>query len=83
MNKPRYTLTELLAELPRNPAPRTAEDQAWLDAPPVGREILPEDLDTPEAVIAYLASAEATADMDYIVYAKEIAAQAKLLYGFE
>lgn len=83
MNKPRYTLAELLAELAQNPAPRTAEDQAWLDAPPVGREILPEDLDTSDAVIAYLASAEATADVDYIAYAQEVAAQAKLLYGFE
>ncbi len=83
MNKPRYTLAELLEELPKNPAPRTEDEQAWLDAPPVGREILPEDLDTPEAVIAYLARAEATTGADYIANAKEVAVQATLLYGFE
>lgn len=83
MTKPCYTLAELLEGLPKSPAHRTAEEQAWLDAQPVGREILPEDLDKPEAVMAYLASAEATTDADYIAYAKEIAAEAKLLYGFE
>lgn len=83
MSDCRFTLAELLEGLPKNPAPRTAEEQAWLDALPVGREILPEDLATPEAITTYLASAEATADRVYITYAQEIVAQAKLLYGFE
>ena len=37
--KPRYTLAELLAEHDSS-APRTAEEQAWMDMPPVGRELL-------------------------------------------
>jgi antitoxin ChpS len=37
--KPRYTLAELLAERDSS-APRTAEEQAWIDMPPVGRELL-------------------------------------------
>ncbi len=37
--KPRYTLAELLAA--SNPSqPLSAEERAWLDAPPVGRELL-------------------------------------------
>lgn len=35
--RPRYTLQELLAQCDPN-APRTAEEQEWLDAPPVGCE---------------------------------------------
>jgi antitoxin ChpS len=38
-NRPRYTLDQLLAQChPR--ARRSKEDQEWLDAPPVGRELL-------------------------------------------
>ena len=38
-NRPRYTLDELLAQChPR--ARRSKEDREWLDAPPVGRELL-------------------------------------------
>ncbi len=37
--KPRYTLTELLAASDPSQPP-SAEDRAWLDAPPVGRELL-------------------------------------------
>ena len=38
-NRPRYTLDELLARChPR--ARRSKEDREWLDAPPVGRELL-------------------------------------------
>ena len=36
--KPRYTLTELLAQCDPE-APVSDEIQAWIDAPPVGREI--------------------------------------------
>jgi len=35
--KPRYTLTELMAQCDLE-QPMTAEDQEWLAAPPVGRE---------------------------------------------
>jgi len=35
----RYSLAELMAECDPN-AELTAEDRAWLDAPPVGREAL-------------------------------------------
>ena len=38
-HKPRYTLAELLAECDRS-APITAEDRAWIDAGPVGHELL-------------------------------------------
>lgn len=37
--KPRYTLTELLASSDYS-QPLSAEDRAWLDAKPVGRELL-------------------------------------------
>jgi antitoxin ChpS len=38
-NRSRYTLDELLAQ--SNPrARRFREDREWLDAPPVGRELL-------------------------------------------
>ncbi len=35
--KPRYTLAELLAQCDLD-QPMSAEDQEWLEAPPVGRE---------------------------------------------
>jgi antitoxin ChpS len=37
--RPRYTLEQLLAECDP-PSPASAEDRSWLDAPPVGRELL-------------------------------------------
>jgi antitoxin ChpS len=37
--KPRYTLTELLAQCDPN-APLSEEDREWLDSGPVGRELL-------------------------------------------
>ena len=37
--KPRYTLAELLAQCDFD-QPITDEDKDWLDAPPVGREVL-------------------------------------------
>lgn len=37
--KPRYTLEGLLAHCSAD-APLSGEDRAWLEAPPVGREIL-------------------------------------------
>jgi antitoxin ChpS len=36
--KPRYTLDELLAQCDSD-APISEEDRAWIDAPPVGREL--------------------------------------------
>jgi antitoxin ChpS len=38
-NRPRYTLDELLAQC-HSRARRSKEDREWLDAPPVGRELL-------------------------------------------
>lgn len=35
--KPKYKLEDLLAQMPQN-AKLTAEDKAWLDMPPVGKE---------------------------------------------
>jgi antitoxin ChpS len=37
--QPRYTLAELLAASDYS-QPRSAEDQEWIDAPPVGRELI-------------------------------------------
>lgn len=37
--RPRYTLDELLSQCDPN-APITEEEREWLDAPPVGREII-------------------------------------------
>lgn len=37
--RPRYTLEELLAASDYS-GPRSAEDQAWIDAPAMGKEIL-------------------------------------------
>jgi antitoxin ChpS len=37
--KPRYTLAELLAKCDYS-QPRSSEEQEWLDAPPVGNELL-------------------------------------------
>jgi len=37
--KPRYTLDELLVNCDYS-QPLTAEDREWIDAPPVGRELL-------------------------------------------
>jgi antitoxin ChpS len=37
--KPRYTLEELLADSDYS-QPTSAEDREWIDAPPVGRELI-------------------------------------------
>ena len=37
--KPRYSLNELLAQCDAD-APMSAEDRAWLDAAPIGKELL-------------------------------------------
>ena len=37
--KPKYTLEELIAQCDFS-LPGTAEDQEWLDDPPVGREVI-------------------------------------------
>lgn len=40
--KPRYTLAELLAQCNEENMALTAEDRAWLDAKPVGKEVADE-----------------------------------------
>lgn len=54
-----------------------ADDRAWLEAKPVGREILPEDLTTAEAIAIYLADAEKRDEPDYLAHAQEIAELAR------
>lgn len=78
----RYTLDELLAEA-SGQYPLPPEQREWVDAPAVGRELLPEDLQTAEAIAAFLDHAEASDDLDYIEHAREIAAQAKAMHGLE
>lgn len=78
----RYTLAELLADAEASGAyPLLPEEREWVDAPAVGCELLLEDLQSAEAIHAYLAHAEASGDMAYIEHAREIAAQAKIRYG--
>ncbi|HDT5863672.1 TPA: transcriptional regulator [Pseudomonas aeruginosa] len=80
----RYTLDELLAEAEASGQyPLPPEQREWVDAPAVGRELLPEDLQTAEAIAAFLADAEATADPAYIQHAREVAAQARAMHGLE
>lgn len=84
MNRPRYTLAELLAEVYASGAyPLPPSEREWVDAPAVGRELLAEDLQSAEAIHAYLAHAEATGDVAYIEHAREITAQAKIKYEIE
>ncbi len=74
----RYTLDELLAEAEaagQHPLP--PEQREWVDAPAVGRELLPEDLQTAEAIAGFLAAAEANGDADYIEHAHQVAARAQ------
>ena len=63
--------------------PLPPEQREWVDAPAVGRELLVEDLQSAEAVYAYLTQAEATGDAAYIEHAHKIAAQAKIRYGIK
>lgn len=63
--------------------PLPPEQREWVDAPAVGRELLIEDLQSADAIHAYLAHAEATGDVAYVEHAREIAAQAKIRYGIE
>lgn len=74
----RYTLDKLLAEAEASgQCPLPPEQREWIDAPAVGRELLPEDLQTAEAIAAFLADAEATADPACIQHAREVAARAR------
>ena len=78
----RYTLDELLAEAEaagQHPLP--PEQREWVDAPAVGRELLPEDLQTAEAIAGFLAAAEANGDADYIEHAHQVAARARAMHG--
>ena len=80
----RYTLDELLAEAEASGQyPLPPEQREWVDAPAVGRELLPEDLQTVEALAAFLADAEATADPAYIQHAREVAARARVMHGIK
>lgn len=80
----RYTLDELLAEAEASGQyPLPPEQREWVDAPAVGRELLPEDLQTSEAIAAFLADAEATADPAYIEHAHQVAARARTMHGLE
>ena len=83
----RYTLDELLAQCDPS-AELTPQEREWLDAPAVGRELLTpydpaEALTTAEAVAAFLANAEATADPAYIEHAREVAARARAMHGIK
>ena len=80
----RYTLDELLAEAEASgQCPLPPEQREWGDAPAVGRELLPEDLQTAEAIAAFLAAAEASADPAYIEHAHQVAARARTMHGLE
>ncbi len=80
----RYTLDELLAEAEASGQyPLPPEQREWVDAPAVGRELLPEDLQTVEAIAAFLADAEATADPAYVQHAREVAARARAMHGIK
>ncbi|WP_338879015.1 hypothetical protein WHX56_22105 [Achromobacter veterisilvae] len=46
--------------------PLSPAQREWVDVPAVGRELLVEDLQSAEAIHAYLAHAEATGDVAYI-----------------
>ncbi|OLK26849.1 transcriptional regulator, partial [Xanthomonas oryzae] len=67
--------------------PLPGEERKWVDAPAVGRELTPfdpsEELTTAEAISAFLAEAEATADPAYIEHAREVAARARAMHGIE
>lgn len=84
MNNSCCTLADLLAEADTSGAyPLPSSEREWIDAPAVGRELLVEDLQSLQAVNAYLAQAEATGDTAYIQHARKIAAQAKIRYGIQ
>lgn len=83
----RYTLAELLAASDYS-QPQPPEEREWVDAPAVGRELLTpfdpaEHLTCTEAIAAFLADAEATADPAYIEHAREVVARAKAMHGIE
>ena len=84
-----YTLDELLAEAEASGQyPLPPGQREWVDAPAVGREVLTpydpaECLTSAEAVAAFLADAEATADPAYIQHACEVAARARAMHGLD
>ncbi|MDR0577850.1 MAG: transcriptional regulator [Candidatus Accumulibacter sp.] len=80
----RYTLDELLAEAEASGQyPLPPEQREWVDAPAVGRELLSEDLQTVEAIAAFLADAEATAAPACIQHAREVAACVRAMHGIK
>ena len=85
----RRTLDELLAEAEASgQCPLPPEQREWVDAPAVGHEVLTpydpaEFLTSAEAVAAFLADAEATADPAYIQHACEVAARARAMHGLD
>ena len=80
------TMAELLAASDYS-QPQPPEEREWVDASAVGRELTPfdpaETLTTAEAISAFLAEAEATADPAYIEHAREVAARARAMHGIE
>jgi len=86
-NRVRYTIDELLAQCDPS-AELAAQEREWLDAPALCRELLTpydpaEALTTAEAVAAFLADAEATADPAYIAHARKVAARARAMHGIK
>jgi hypothetical protein len=75
-------MAELLARA-NDMYPLPPSEREWVDTPAVGRELLVDDLQSAEAVHAYLAQAEATGDTAHIEHARKIAAQAKIKYGIK
>lgn len=63
--------------------PLPPDQREWVDAPAAGRELLVEDLQSAEAIDAYLAQAKDTGDTAHIDHAHKIATQAKIRYGIK
>lgn len=80
------TMAELLAASDYS-QPQPPEERERVDAPAVGRELTPFDpaeaLTSAEAISAFLAEAEGTADPAYIEHAQAVAARAKAMHGIE
>ncbi len=82
------SVDELLADLKAGEYPLPPSEREWVNAPAVGREPLTpydpaEPLTTADAVAAFLADAEATADPAYIEHAREVAARARTMHGIK
>lgn len=80
------TMAELLAASDYS-QPQASAEREWADAPAVGRELTTFDpteaLTSAEAISAFLAEAEATADPAHIEHAQAVAARAKAMHGIK